>query len=45
MRYMCDPAVDILYGSRDYYLDRYIGTEDEGGVHINSGIANLGEFM
>jgi bacillolysin len=42
---MCDPAVDILYGSRDYYPDRYVGTWDYGGVHINSGIANLGEFM
>jgi bacillolysin len=42
-RYMCDPANDNA--SRDYYPDRYRGTDDFGGVHWNSGIANLGEFM
>lgn len=42
-RYMCDPAKDNI--SRDYYPDRFQGTWDEGGVHINSGIANLGECM
>ena len=44
MRYMCDPA---LAGDRDYYPDRYQGPDDHdhdyGGVHTNSGIANLGE--
>ena len=47
MRYMCDPAKDNA--SRDYYPDRIPSTEtpnkgnDYGGVHSNSGIANLGE--
>ncbi|WP_144392393.1 M4 family metallopeptidase [Pleionea sediminis] len=39
LRYMDDPAKDGF--SRDYYPDRYRGTGDKGGVHINSGIANL----
>ncbi|HEX5745438.1 MAG TPA: M4 family metallopeptidase [Archangium sp.] len=39
LRYMCDPALDG--SSRDYYPDRYIGSADSGGVHANSGIANL----
>jgi bacillolysin len=47
LRYMCDPVNDNINGrgSRDFYPDRYRGTEDFGGVHWNSGIANLGEFM
>ena len=50
LRYMCDPELDRTdyigeFYSRDYYPDRYRGTEDYGGVHLNSGIANLGEFM
>jgi bacillolysin len=48
IRYMCDPANDKKDGqeeSRDFYPDRYQGTGDNGGVHINSGIANLGEFI
>jgi bacillolysin len=50
LRYMCDPELDRTndigeFYSRDYYPDRYQGTEDYGGVHLNSGIANLGEFM
>ncbi len=46
MRYMCDPVNDNIngVGSRDFYPDRYQGEEDNGGVHWNSGIANLGEF-
>jgi hypothetical protein len=40
LRYMCDPAAA---GDSDYYPDRYKGTDDQGGVHTNSGIANLGE--
>ncbi len=43
LRYMCDPMNDNA--SRDFYPDRYRGEGDGGGVHINSGIANLGEFM
>lgn len=46
---MCDPELDrkIYSGefySRDYYPHRYTGTRDYGGVHLNSGIANLGEY-
>jgi len=56
-RCMCDPVKDTnqypenngyppdYKSSRDYYPDRYQGTYDQGGVHINSGIANLGECM
>jgi Zn-dependent metalloprotease len=43
LRYMCDPALDG--SSRDYYPDRYIGSSDSGGVHWNSGIANLAFCM
>lgn len=39
MRYMDDPAKDGQ--SRDYYPTRYTGSQDSGGVHLNSGIANL----
>jgi bacillolysin len=51
LRYMCDPELDRAnnfggeFYSRDYYPDRYQGASDSGGVHFNSGIANLGEFM
>lgn len=38
LRYMNDPA---LAGDEDYYPTRYLGTSDNGGVHWNSGIANL----
>ncbi len=38
LRQMDDPA---LYGDYDYYPTRYTGTSDNGGVHWNSGIANL----
>ncbi len=39
MRSMSDPTSDG--SSRDHYASRYTGWEDNGGVHINSGIANL----
>jgi Zn-dependent metalloprotease len=39
LRYMNDPIADG--SSYDYYPTRYTGTGDDGGVHINSGIANL----
>ena len=39
MRYMADPMKDGQ--SFDYYPTRYMGTGDNGGVHLNSGIANL----
>jgi uncharacterized protein (TIGR03382 family) len=47
LRFMADPTADAalyppeLGGSRDFYPDRYMGAEDNGGVHLNSGIANL----
>ncbi len=39
LRYMNNPTADGA--SRDYYPERYTGTADNGGVHWNSGIANL----
>jgi Zn-dependent metalloprotease len=44
LRYMNDPARDAgQFGltSSDFYPLRYTGTVDKGGVHFNSGIANL----
>lgn len=38
LRQMDDPA---LYGDYDFWPTRYTGTSDNGGVHWNSGIANL----
>ena len=38
LRSMADPTSS---GDSDYYPTRYTGSEDGGGVHINSGIANL----
>jgi bacillolysin len=29
------------FGDYDYYPTRYLGSSDNGGVHWNSGIANL----
>jgi vibriolysin len=51
LRYMYNPPLDDPqysdpdYVSRDYYPDRYIGTKDHGGVHFNSGIANLAFYL
>jgi Zn-dependent metalloprotease len=42
LRYMNDPA---RAGDIDYYPTRYTGTADHGGVHTNSGIANLAYYM
>jgi len=39
LRYMANPTQDGK--SYDYYPERYTGTSDNGGVHWNSGIANL----
>jgi Zn-dependent metalloprotease len=39
LRYMDNPTSDG--SSRDYYPERYTGSFDNGGVHWNSGIANL----
>ncbi len=43
LRYMNNPTADG--SSRDYYPERYVGTDDNGGVHWNSGIANLAFFL
>jgi bacillolysin len=40
LRSMCDPSA---MGDYDYYPTRYTGASDNGGVHWNSGIANLGK--
>lgn len=40
IRNMACPSCDG-YDDYDYYPTRYTGTGDNGGVHINSGIANL----
>ncbi|ADO75215.1 M4 family metallopeptidase [Stigmatella aurantiaca] len=39
LRYMGNPTQDD--SSHDYYPERYRGSSDYGGVHSNSGIANL----
>jgi Zn-dependent metalloprotease len=39
MRYLNNPTQDGR--SYDYYPERYMGFGDNGGVHTNSGIANL----
>ncbi len=39
LRYMANPTQDG--SSKDYYPERYTGFSDNGGVHWNSGIANL----
>lgn len=36
-----DMAYPSRFGDYDYYPTRYTGTADNGGVHSNSGIANL----
>lgn len=43
LRYMNNPTADG--SSRDYYPTRYTGTADNGGVHWNSGIANLAFYL
>jgi Zn-dependent metalloprotease len=42
IRSMENPA---LYGQPDHYSKRFIGTADNGGVHINSGIANQAFYL
>ncbi|MGM7684963.1 M4 family metallopeptidase [Cytobacillus sp. Hm23] len=42
LRSMSDPT---KYGDPDHYADRYTGTGDNGGVHINSGIANKAAYL
>ncbi len=43
LRYMSNPTQDTR--SYDHYDSRYLGTDDEGGVHLNSGIANLAFYL
>jgi|GEM_PF-199999 len=43
LRYMNNPTADGQ--SYDYYPERYTGTSDYGGVHLNSGIANLAYYL
>ena len=43
LRYMSDPTADG--SSRDHYDERYTGVMDNGGVHWNSGIANLAFYL
>jgi thermolysin len=42
IRSMANPG---LYGHPDHYSRRYTGTDDGGGVHINSGIANQAFYL
>ncbi|SEM81663.1 M4 family metallopeptidase [Lihuaxuella thermophila] len=42
LRSMSDPAA---YGDPDHYSKRYTGNEDNGGVHINSGINNKACYL
>lgn len=43
LRYMNNPTQDGY--STDYYPERITGTSDNGGVHGNSGIANLAYYL
>jgi len=43
LRYMDDPEENG--SNKDDYNDRYTGTQDNGGVHINSGIMNLAFYL
>jgi vibriolysin len=43
LRYMANPTQDG--SSKDYYPTRYTGSSDNGGVHWNSGIANLAFYL
>jgi vibriolysin len=43
LRYMNNPTADGY--SKDYYPERITGTADNGGVHGNSGIANLAYYL
>lgn len=43
LRYMNNPTADG--SSYDYYPERYTGTGDNGGVHLNSGIGNLAVYL
>lgn len=42
LRSMSNPAAN---GDPDHYSVRYTGTQDNGGVHINSGIVNKAAYL
>lgn len=42
LRSLEDPT---LYGDPDHYSKRYTGSQDNGGVHINSGINNKAAYL
>lgn len=42
LRSMADPT---LNGDPDHYSNRYVGTQDYGGVHWNSGIGNKAAYL
>jgi len=42
-RYMNNPTRDGR--SKDFYPERYTGSDDNGGVHLNSGIMNLAFYL
>ena len=43
LRFMDNPTADAY--SKDYYPERLTGSSDNGGVHGNSGIANLAFYL
>lgn len=43
LRYMSNPTKDG--NSPDYYPERFTGTADNGGVHLNSGLPNLAFYL
>ncbi len=43
LRYMADPTADGI--SPSHYDQRYLGSWDNGGVHINSGLGNLAFYL
>lgn len=43
IRQMSNPTIDMV--SKDYYPEKYTGMDDNGGVHINSGIPNLAFYL
>ncbi|MEZ4359042.1 MAG: M4 family metallopeptidase [Kofleriaceae bacterium] len=43
LRYMHSPTLDTR--SPDYYPERFTGTADNGGVHLNSGLPNLAFYL
>jgi Zn-dependent metalloprotease len=43
LRFLYSPTLDGI--SKDLYAERYTGTGDNGGVHLNSGIPNLAFYL